>query len=106
MKYPRYKELDDICNEMQKLITREVQETLERHCDLEVYYFFSHDIFSCEVDVNYYGVTIGTGHTIPAKDLRNATDDELREICVDCADTLCTYVKESMKRCGNEKDKV
>jgi hypothetical protein len=102
----RYKELDDICNEMEKLMTRTVGEILERHCDLKVYYFFSHDEFSFEVDVPYYNATLSTGCVIPAMLFRNKTNDELREICIDYAGTLATALEDSIRRYGDEKGKA
>lgn len=103
MEVQRYEELDKLCKEMEKLMTREIQETLERHCEVKVYYFFTHDIFSCEVDVPYYNATLGAGCTIPAKDLRSrCSKEELREICIDYAGTIATCIKDSMSRFNEE----
>lgn len=106
MEYPRYKELDDICNEMEKLMTRAIEETLERHCELKVYYFFSHDEFSCEVDAPYYNATISTGCLVPACALRDKSQDELRATCVNYAAVIATRLEDSIRRYGNEKGKA
>lgn len=102
MEDQRYKELDDICNKMEKLMTRAIEERLERVCKINVYYFFSHDEFSCEADVPYYNATLSAGYGIPAMLLRNKTDDELREICVDYAGALATALEDSMSRFKEE----
>lgn len=106
MEAQRYEELDKLCKEMEKHMAREIQETLERHCDLKVYYFFSHDDFSFEVDVPYYNATLSTGCCIPAMLFRNVSQDEFMDICVDYAGTITTALEDSIRRYGNENGKV
>ena len=74
-------------SKMEKLMTNEIQETLKRTCEL--------------ADVAYHGKMVGAGHTIPAKDLRYATEDELKDICAYNSEILSAYLKEFMEREGN-----
>lgn len=106
MEAQKYEELDKLCKEMEKVITRAIEETIQRTCKLKVYYFFSHDEFSFEVDVPYYNATLSTGCCIPAMLFRNVSQDEFMDICVDYAGTIATALEDSIRRYGNEKDKA
>lgn len=94
----RYKELDELCNKMEKLMTRAIEERLERVCKISVYYFFSHDEFSCEADAPYYNATISAGCLVPACALRDKSQDELRATCVNYAAVIAIRLEEAIKK--------
>ena len=98
MEAQRYEELDKLCKRMEKLMTSAIEERLERVCKINVYYFFSHDEFSCEADAPYYNATISTGCLVPACALRDKSQDELRATCVNYAIVIATRLEEAMKR--------
>lgn len=98
MENQRYKELDDIYNKVEKLMSRTIEETLERACKVQVDYLCSQDAFTCLVETNLYNATICAGCNIPSTFLRNVSQDEFREVCVDYAGTIATALEDSMRR--------
>lgn len=80
------------------MMTRVIEERLERVCKMNVYYFFSHDEFSCEADIPYYNATISAGCLVPACALRDKSQDELRVVYVNYAIVIATRLEEVMKR--------
>lgn len=102
MEAQNHKESDEFCKELENLMTREIEETLERHCEVNIYYGF-HDAYHCVADTDYYGTTIHASYIIPAKDLRDLSQDNLREMCVDYAGTIATCLKDAIWRIEHEK---
>lgn len=97
-------ELDDICKEIKNLMTCEISETLERYCKVTVDYIVTLDVFHCVAETEFYGGTISSYCTIPAKEILNKTQDELRETCNDYAGAMFTALKDFMRRYGNKKE--
>jgi hypothetical protein len=95
-------ELNDICKKIEELMAREIQETLERACKVNVDYLCSQDAFTCLVETNFYNASICAGCNIPSTFLRNVSQDEFREVCVDYAGTIATALEDSIRRYGNE----
>lgn len=102
MEAQRYKELDDICKEMEKQMARNIQETLEMYCKVIVDYSVIHNAFSCVAEIGFYDTTISSYSTIPAKELRNVTQDMFKGICDEYAGAMATALKDFMARCENE----